>query len=709
MPIDPYAPCPGGTGKKVKFCCADLVTELDKVQRMLEGDQRAACLDHIESIEGKYPERACLMSIKAMLQAQLGQEQKADETLARFVEKYPDNPVALAEQATMKAAEEGGVAAVARLQDALERCDEQIPAQVYDAIGMVAQALIAENQLLAARAHLVLQVGMTGTKDEQPLQLLMRLNSSTSVPLLAKQDWSPVPPPDDALWKKSFNEALSPAMRGAWRKAVTELVELAAKVGDWPTIWRNIAVLRTWLADTPGAIAAWQKYSAQPIPLDDAIEAEALAQSIDPEAVDLVAVLSMEYGVKEMEVLQARLTANPRALQMPIDLARMGTEDSPPPKGAFWLLSRAVPESGRELAPADVPQVVGQAFIYGKQTDRAARLELAAYRTQLTDAQAALAEVAGDSLGEQVKEEISTEVPALQHALTTNWRLPEDTSPEKRLELIKQQRRDILLNHWPNMSRRIFGGKSAADVAGDPAQRIKLLAAILLLELATDQVASDFDFNELRRKLGVPEAQPIDPAASSLAELPLARMSRVDVKKLTDEQLVDLYQRADHCRHIAALRHLAHEVIARPGLDDKIEKAEVYGLLAQIEPDSGQAVSYLDQARAAAEATKKSTAPWDLAELALRISRGEVADADRLLHHIRDQHIREPGVAQALYQILTEAGIIGPDGRPSMPPGAGPQGAEIGAPGAGAEAGKLWTPGSDEPSSGKKSAIWTPD
>ena len=81
MPIDPYAPCPGGTGKKVKFCCADLVTELDKVQRMLEGDQRAACLDHIESIEGKYPERACLMSIKAMLQAQLGQEQKADETL----------------------------------------------------------------------------------------------------------------------------------------------------------------------------------------------------------------------------------------------------------------------------------------------------------------------------------------------------------------------------------------------------------------------------------------------------------------------------------------------------------------------------------------------------------------------------------------------------------------------------------------------------
>ena len=25
MAIDTYAPCPGGTGKKIKFCCSDLV------------------------------------------------------------------------------------------------------------------------------------------------------------------------------------------------------------------------------------------------------------------------------------------------------------------------------------------------------------------------------------------------------------------------------------------------------------------------------------------------------------------------------------------------------------------------------------------------------------------------------------------------------------------------------------------------------------
>jgi hypothetical protein len=713
MPIDPYSPCPGGTGKKIKFCCADLVTELDKVQRMLEGGQRAACLEHIESIENKYPDRACLLSIKAMIQAELGEQEKADATVARFVEKYPDNPVAVAEKASLTAAEQGGVAAIAVLQDALERCTEQIPAQVYDAIGLVARALVAENQLFAARAHLVLQLGMTGAKDQQPLQVLMRLNGSPSVPLLAKQEFSPPPPPDDAIWKNSYNDAISPIARGCWRKAANNLVGLAGRVGDWPTIWRAIATLRTWLADTRGAIQAWRKYAAQPgVPLDDAVEAEALAQSIDPEAVDLVDVLSVEYRVRDMEVLMARLTANPQSIHMPVDLARMGTEDSPPPKGAYWLLNRKPPEPGADLTPADVPRVVGQLFIFGRQTDREARVELAVFRPELEAATATLLEVAGDAIGERHSEDVRNHVPALEQALTTNWRLPEETPIEKRTALIEQQRRDILLNDWPKMPRKIFGGKSALDVAGDPGMRTRLLAAIFLLELATDQVAGGFDFNELRRKLNVPELGSLAPSGEFIETLPLSRLTRVEVNSLSDEDVVDLYRRADAFRHVSALRSLAHEVIARPSLDSQIDKSEVYGLLAQIEPDSGQALAYLDKARDVADAAKKSTAPWDLAEFALRITRGEMAEADRLLYHIRDSHINEPGVAQALYQILADAGIIGPDGRPTAAAAAAAgQGApDIVVPGAGgAEPGKLWTPDGDQPQGGKKSTIWTPD
>jgi hypothetical protein len=88
-----------------------------------------------------------------------------------------------------------------------------------------------------------------------------------------------------------------------------------------------------------------------------------------------------------------------------------------------------------------------------------------------------------------------------------------------------------------------------------------------------------------------------------------------------------------------------------------------------------------------------------------------VPAADRLLKHIRDDHMREPGIAQALFQVLSDAGIIRPDGSmASAPPAAAPG---LVVPGSGgstpaAEPSKLWTPGSDQPAAGKKSAIWTP-
>ena len=58
MPIDAYSPCPCGTGKKIKFCCsADIVEDLGKILRMMEGDQRKAALDAVDKLLAKRPNR----------------------------------------------------------------------------------------------------------------------------------------------------------------------------------------------------------------------------------------------------------------------------------------------------------------------------------------------------------------------------------------------------------------------------------------------------------------------------------------------------------------------------------------------------------------------------------------------------------------------------------------------------------------------------
>ena len=122
MPIDPYSPCPGGTGKKVKFCCTDLQQELDKVERMLEGEQSKACLDYVRKLDEKYAGRACLQSIRISLENAVGDHEAAHGTLSAFLKQHPDNPVALAEQAIDQAAHGDPLAGIPWLQKALEVC-----------------------------------------------------------------------------------------------------------------------------------------------------------------------------------------------------------------------------------------------------------------------------------------------------------------------------------------------------------------------------------------------------------------------------------------------------------------------------------------------------------------------------------------------------------------------------------------------------------
>ena len=55
MAIDPYAACPGGTGKKVKFCCDDLTGDLEQIDRLIEGDQISAALEQVERLAAKTP------------------------------------------------------------------------------------------------------------------------------------------------------------------------------------------------------------------------------------------------------------------------------------------------------------------------------------------------------------------------------------------------------------------------------------------------------------------------------------------------------------------------------------------------------------------------------------------------------------------------------------------------------------------------------
>jgi len=142
-----------------------------------------------------------------------------------------------------------------------------------------------------------------------------------------------------------------------------------------------------------------------------------------------------------------------RVSKMPVDLSELSAEGEPPPKAAFWLLDRPVPESGIELTVDAVPNVLGEMYVFGKRTDRDARLEFAILRDERFEAtKTALTDVLGEFLNDSPTEEDNGQVPKLTATLTWRWRLPDDTPPSKRQELIKEQRREVYLHRWTELT-----------------------------------------------------------------------------------------------------------------------------------------------------------------------------------------------------------------------------------------------------------------
>jgi hypothetical protein len=706
MPIDPYGLCPGGTGKKVKFCCSDLVGELEKIGRMLESKQQQACLDHIERLEARYPGRACLLSTKALLQHGLGRHDQARETAQQLLAAQPENPVALAETVLFELPTKGAQASVAPLQRAIDASAAAMDLKVLDAIGAVAVGLLNEGHLAAALAHVMLQLQIA---HDHPLaaQLLVSVMQNPAVPLPLKDMPQPLSrAPADVRWRAQFEAAREAAAKAQWARAAERFEALAVVTPRAPQVQRNLGLLYAYLADEPRAAAAWRHYATLDVSLDDAADALVLAYYLDGEAKrTMVELVSVPYTITDQDQLTTRLASDRRAMKLPIEGVEWGDSDEPPPRSAHLLLGKPLAPSGVDLAADAVSEVLGRLFTYGRQTDREARLELVTHRDLLMEAAAVLAPMVGDALGAAGSEEVLGASPLLQRTLGASWHLPADTPPEHARQLASDRRKNALCEKWMTTANDLLDGRTPLSAASEPGRRAALLAALRVVEYSLAEPPSRDESAAMRERLGFAPDEPIEAPHDPMEYVPLSRLARLSVEKLSDDELQHAFERAAFAHVKPALAKFVDEILARPSLEDKVDKAQALGVLAATEHDAGKALELLGMARAAAEAKGRSSAPWDIEELDLLLAHGQPEAALRMVQHLQSQHGREPGVMERVLQLLYDAGIVDEHGRPIQAKRAEPAGLVV--PGAAAEPGKLWTPGG-ETTSGKKATLWTP-
>lgn len=709
MVLDPYAFCPCGSGKKLKFCCRDLAPELEKMERMIEGEQYRACLDHAEKLEKKYPGRVGLMVMMGRLHLYMKEHEEALKLFDAVLEKEPQNTTALAHRSTLKLMLRQVPEAIVDLQLALAAGRDPMPSDVFDSLEMLAKVLTAAQLPMAARAHLQLTLA-SDPEDSEVGTFLNEIDRSLEVPLLLKDDPNLMPCPEGFKAEDDFEEALWLARVGRWLVAERYFARLAEASPEVPELWFNLALVRGWLANNDGAVEALRKYSVlDGVPLEDALEAEAMAQLLGPVAEeDRLPAIKVSHDISDSQRLLELLLSNKQAWKLP-DPGQRDPEEGPPPTAVFRLLDRPQLPNAENLSLDNIPNIIGQVSLFGKQTDREARVEVVGIEGETFDETEALVkQIAGDDLGEASEKEVIHPFAAMKGNFDPRWQLPEGTTREQAHDLVIKHGTDALMNRWPETATHALDGKTAREAAKDDHLKFRVLAQLLTSELATAEHTERFNFNELREKLGLPKMEAIDPTTVDLTALPMCRWHRLEVEKLGDEELAQLMGAALHLRAARAARGLALEVINRPSLDGKVNKSLVYGELSRLETDASQALEYLDRGRELAEAAGQSSAPWDLQELTLRSEIGQPHEVKRILDHITAEHINEPGVRQAVVQFLTSIGVLGPDGQmrpqamqpdPSEMPGAEE-------PGSG-ESGKIWTPESEQGPK-EKSALWTP-
>ncbi len=264
MPLDPYSLCPGGREKKIRFCCPDMVKEIDQIERLLESNQGEACLSFIESLEKNHPGCACLTAAKLSVFRTQNRWKEALDLAKIFAEREPENPVAASEYGLALAVTGHFKDSLSVLIDGFERAKEGTAhSSLINATLQVGTILLSRG-LIPPVVAIANRLRMFPSVQEPANALLFRVSSEIHIPLLLRDMVFDPVCPDDFPGKTDYEDAVELITMMQWKKALAKMESLLPLVDQWPKLWRNIAAVRAWLLENEAARDAMQAFAVMP-------------------------------------------------------------------------------------------------------------------------------------------------------------------------------------------------------------------------------------------------------------------------------------------------------------------------------------------------------------------------------------------------------------------------------------------------------------
>lgn len=710
MALDVYAPCPCGSGKKLKFCCATLADDMERITRQIESNQPRQALHQLETLDRKHPHHPWIATTRALVLIELREETTARDVLKSFLEHQPDHEFAIVLYATAVLQADGLDAAKKPIHRAFQRSVKRFAPMVSGLAGAMAALHHRRGQMLAAREHLALALRFAPDRDRQDVFVrLLEFDNDSSVPYLLRSV-HPLPSvtggEDVALEVK---KAQKYAAVGCWSTAAEIFEKLATAQADNPALWHAVGLCRAWDGDEPAAATALhraaQRYSDPAL----AVDCETIAQVFDWNIGDARRQRLTRWGtVPSVSRLLTALDAAPRLFRLALPAS--GPNGEPLPAAIYQVLDRPrtdMPEP-TALTAENVAQILAilSVFDANAEADEPAELELSALAGSDFDTADSLVRAAAGEFAawEEATKEAGW-VPEETLALSWQWAFPEKTPVALHRRLENERWQHTQDHVWPNLPLRALGGKSPNEAKGDPSQRVALLSAVYVFEAHGLRAGHELDVPGVLSRLGIDPlpAVAVTPETSLSTFTPLQWL-RLPLDQLTDAQMMSVVNRALVVHHDRFLYTALKAALQRPECVKELDLNRVYHTLADLGRQHGrreEAFHWLDAGRQHAASHPNSFEQvwsWDLRELLARLEDPTDPGVKPLLDKFVSFYSPKlPQMRPYLEQMLATAGLPSPWATGIVTAATLPSSGGLwtpDAPQSTAPAGKLWIPGS---------------
>ena len=724
MSVDHYAVCPCGSGKKIKFCkCSDSVAELDRVWKMIDGGQIVPALDRLSEVLTEHPDAAWALAIRGRLFLDLREYDKLAENAERFIRLQPSNPLALTQRAASEAFRGDLETATGSILEALTESGRDVDSFVMDVASALAYFLAQTGNLLTARTYASLtMMAQDYEGSEMANQLLRQLNQSPAVSQLLKSVPKEIPRPADAPdWGERYDEAAGLLRSNKVTLAESKLESIRRVAPNEPAVLSGLFLCSVWRGDVSAQRDLLRKLSAcESLDFETRVRNLALSCLIDP-ADDQLATpcYKISADIENAEETEIAMTADSRFVALPAEmLAEMReSEDEVPPRAAFQILDRDKPETTDGLPPVEeIPESIATVLVYGKQTDRSARVEsFEIYESKYDEVTSLLKSILGDTV--ELKKSDAQPTPLLTVSQPSIAIIRFKAKPEE----ADTMQRELLRSRGPmalaSAKFNLLGNASLIDVADDDSKLLQRTAVVRAAEQYDALAKSGSEV--LGKVYELAKLEPLGPLVLSddeIEDVNNADLNRVDPSNLNEDSCMYLLQRAQMVSATPATERLANRLISMDLTDDKMPaKMVAYQTLVNAASGPKQALERLNDAHAFADQHQFSVPSLLLTELSLRLQTGDGEGFQKAIEKISSRYGNDPEVMGQVQQLLMKYGLIRPDGSPrSASPQAAPVASEPAPGGPAAAGGGLWTPDSpsgptpDTTGEGGGSKLWVP-